>query len=202
MLRNKFKSQRIATEEQENFTMALWREVFGYEGRYLVSDEGEIFSLPKTKKSYGDIEYITKGKILKPGLRGRDGLMYEFVSLVNKDGVEKHESVHRLVASAFVENPNGYGVVNHIDHNTLNNKAENLEWCDQQYNNEYGHNKPVSQFTRDGELIATYKSATHASLITGIGRTSINNALNGWSRTAGGFMWKFSEQERGEDLSH
>lgn len=173
--------------------MARWKEAAGYEGRYLVSDEGDIFSLPKTKKSRGGAEYVTNGKILKPGLRGRDGLMYEFVSLVNGDGVEKHESVHRLVAIAFIDNPCGYTVVNHIDHNTLNNRAENLEWCDQQYNNEYGHNKPVMQFTKDGELIAMYKSATYASAITGIGRRSIHNALNGWSRTAGGFVWQFSE---------
>lgn len=173
--------------------MARWKEVLGYEGRYLVSDEGDIFSLPKTKKSYGDVEYITKGKFLKPGLRGRDGLLYKFVSLVNKNGAEKHESVHRLVAIAFVDNPNGYDAVNHIDHDTLNNNAENLEWCDQQYNNEYGHNKPVMQFTKDGELMATYKSATYASAITGIGRTGIGNALNGWSKTAGGYVWKYSE---------
>lgn len=173
--------------------MALWKEAVGYEGRYLVSDEGDIFSLPKKKKSWGDVEYITAGKLLKPGLRGRDGLLYKFVALVDKNGETKHVSVHRLVAMAFVENPNGCNVVNHKDHNTLNNNADNLEWCDQQYNTEYGHNRQVVQLTPEGEQVATYKSATYASAITGIGRTSIDNALNGWSRTAGGFAWKYSD---------
>ena len=170
--------------------MAQWREVAGYEGLYLVSDEGQIFSLPKTVKN-GRCEYVRGGKVLSPGVRGRGELIYQFVVL-SKDGESKSHSVHRIVAEAFVEKPEGCDVVNYKDRNTLNNNAENLEWCNQQYNNEYSHNKKVCQFF-DGVKIAEYKSITYASKITKISRTSINNALTGWSVTAGGYEWKYCE---------
>ena len=170
--------------------MAQWREVAGYEGLYLVSDEGKIFSLPKTVNN-GRGEYVRDGKILSVGFRGKDDIVYEFVVL-SKDGEHKSHSVHRLVAEAFLVKPDGCDVVNHKDRNTLNNKAENLEWCNQQYNNEYSHNKKVCQFY-DGVKVAEYKSISFASKITGIGRTSINNALMGWSETAGGYEWKYCE---------
>lgn len=173
--------------------MALWKEIPGYENFYLVSDEGEIFSLPRVV-SNGHGEYVRGGRILKPGLRGRDDLMYAFVVL--SDGKStSHKSVHRLVAEAFVDNPHGYDVVNHIDHDTLNNRAENLEWCTQQYNNEYGHNIPIQQFMVDGEKVAEYASVTIASTMTGIKRSAIENALCGISKTSGGYVWRYAKEE-------
>lgn len=72
--------------------MALWKEVAGYEGLYLVSDEGKIFSLPRIV-SNGQGEYMREGRILKPGLQGKDELMYEFVILL-KDGIaEKNQFI-------------------------------------------------------------------------------------------------------------
>lgn len=99
-------------------------------------------------------------------------------------------SVHRLVAKAFIPNPNDLPEVNHKDENPLNCKASNLEWCDRQYNIEYSKAKRVAQYF-DGEKIAEYKSAVFASKMTGISRTSICNVLNGWTKTAGGYEWKF-----------
>lgn len=176
--------------------MAHWKEIAGYEGLYLVSDDGKIFSLPRVV-SNGRGEYVRDGRILKSGLRGKDGLMYEFVVLC-KDAQEDQRSVHRLVAEAFVDNPNGYDVVNHIDHNTLNNRADNLEWCDQQYNNEYGHNKAVQQFELNGEKVAEYKSIAYASQMTGINRRAINNVLSGFANTAGGYVWRYAI-EKGDE---
>jgi hypothetical protein len=184
-------AEALATEGQEVF-MALWREVPGYEGLYLVSDEGDILSLPRVV-SNGRGCWVKPGRILKPGLRGNEWLKYEFVILTTAEGKARHESVHRLVAEAFVSKPDGCNHVNHIDHDTLNNRAENLEWCTQQYNNEYGHNKPVAQYTEDGELVAKYKNITYASEITGIGRTAINNCLSGWSGSSGGYVWKYEQ---------
>ena len=77
--------------------MALWKKVKGYEGLYLVSDEGQIYSLPR-KVSNKRGCYVREGQLLKPGLRGNHGLQYEFVILSN--GVNsKHESVNRIVAT-------------------------------------------------------------------------------------------------------
>ena len=170
--------------------MAQWREVAGYEGLYLVSDDGQIFALPRIVNK-GETEYVREGKILSPNLRGRGDLTYYFVRLT-KDGESKTHSVHRLVAEAFLEKPEGCNVVNHKDRNTKNNCVDNLEWCNQQYNNEYSHNKKICQLL-NGEKIAEYKSISYASQITKISRTSINNALTGWSETAGGYEWKYCD---------
>ena len=176
--------------------MALWREVIGYEGLYLVSNEGQIVSLPR-KVFNGRGEYIREGCIMKQSLRGREPMMYSCVEL-RKDNESKRLAVHRIVAEAFVDNPNDYEFVNHIDHNPLNNHSDNLEWCTQQYNNEYGHNKPVKQYTAGGEFIAEYKNITYASQMTGIGRRAINNALTGYTETSGGYIWEYSDNGEGE----
>ena len=170
--------------------MALYMPIKGYEELYLVSDDGDVIALPKTVVCGGKTVH-RKQKLLKPFLRGRGDMLYEGVCLC-KDGIEKRLAVHRLVADAFVDNPDPdrFKVVNHIDRNPLNNKASNLEWCDQQYNNEYGHNKRVAQFL-DGEKVAEYKSISYASEISGVGRRAINNALCGWSKKAGGYEWKY-----------
>ena len=173
--------------------MALWKEIEGYEGQYLVSDEGQIFSLPRVV-SNGKGDYVREGRIIKQGLRGKNGLMYAFVGLT-ANAVTKRVAVHRLVAKAFVENPNNYDVVNHLDHNPLNNRADNLEWCTQQYNNEYGHNKPVAQYDTEGNKLAEYKNITTASQMTGVNRRAINNCLTEWSKTAGGYVWKYSKEK-------
>lgn len=173
--------------------MAKWKDVAGYEGLYLVSDEGDVMSLPRVVYN-GRGYYIRKATILKPGQRGRGHTKYQFVVL--SDGnTEKHHSVHRLVAEAFLYRPENCTEVNHKDENTLNNCVSNLEWCDRQYNIEYSKAKKVSQFSIDGEKIAEYKSIVIAAAMTGVSKTAINNALIGWSKTAGGYLWKYAEEE-------
>ena len=107
--------------------MGQWREVAGYEGLYLVSDDGQIFALPSIVNK-GETEYVREGKILSPNLRGRGDLTYYFVRLT-KDGESKTHSVHRLVAEAFIPNPNHLPQINHKDGNAKNNQVDNLEWC-------------------------------------------------------------------------
>lgn len=173
--------------------MTNWKEVPGYEERYLVSDEGEVYSLPKIVKC-SRLQH-RKGKYLKPGLRGNKGPKYKFVALVDEFGKEHRESVHRLVALAFLDNPNNLPEVNHKDENSLNNRVENLEWCDRQYNIEYSKGKAVKQYGDNG-FIAKYKSVAYASKMTGINRQAIYNVLNGWSSTAGGYIWKYDKGEK------
>lgn len=170
--------------------MANWREIAGYEGMYLVSDEGQVVSLPRKIKS-GNKILFRKGKSLKPNKRGRCGLFYDAVAL-SKDGKTVWHSVHRLVAEAFIPNPDNLPEVNHIDKNPMNNRADNLEWCTKQYNIEFSKNLPIYQFKDNGE-ICRFKSITDASRQTGICRTAINNALKGRAITAGGFRWAYCE---------
>ena len=184
--------------------MAHWKTIDGYEELYLINDRGMVISLPreiKTRNRSGNITIRRKAKVINPHLRGRGGLLYPAITL-SKNGKAKAYSLHRLVAQAFVSNPDNLPEVNHIDKNPLNCCANNLEWCDHQYNVEYSKNKKVIQYL-DGEKIAEYKSTTYASKLTGISRTAICNVLNGWSLTAGGYAWKYGDEIEGrDDLSH
>ena len=103
-----------------------WKEIPGYEGKYYVSSFGNVKVIYKWIKD--------NEKILSPMLN-KDGYYQVNLSLRKK---VRHHRIHRLVAEAFVENPNGYPMVNHKDENKLNNHADNLEWCDQAYNIRYG----------------------------------------------------------------
>lgn len=173
--------------------MALWKDIAGYEGLYQVSDDGRIKSLPRMKCN-GRGSFLTKEKILRPGKRGKDGLLYEFVALSDGKHTVIH-SVHRLVASAFLENPCDCPEVNHKDENPLNNHVTNLEWCTHAYNIDYSKSKRVSQYSCGGEKIAEYRSISIAAQLTGINRRAINNTLSGWSNTAGGYIWKYEMEE-------
>lgn len=113
--------------------MENWRDVRGYEGLYQVSDFGRVRSVPHTvfKGRYGKM-YVTEKILHQTQTRG-----YVYVSLCGH-GNQKRVRVHRLVAEAFIPNPNNLPQVNHKDENPSNNKAENLEWCTSKYNTNYG----------------------------------------------------------------
>ena len=96
----------------------VWKDIKGYNGDYQVSSIGRV----KSKK-------IKKHKILKPGYRlSNKKKTYDFVVLCKNNNCKKH-SVHRLVAQAFIPNPENKPQVNHIDFNKKNNNVSNLEWC-------------------------------------------------------------------------
>ena len=113
----------------------VWKDIPGYEGKYQVSNIGQVRSL-NYRGNTG------KTKILKQDT-GRDG--YKRVVLC-KDGKYKKYLVHRLVAMAFIPNPHNYPIINQKDENKTNNQYKNLEWCTIQYNNNYGtHNEKISK---------------------------------------------------------
>ena len=111
-----------------------WRAIDGYEGLYEVSNIGQIKS--------------TKGNVKKLSIKKDKNTNYNEVSLW-KDGKNKRFLVHRLVAKAFIPNPNNYAIINHKDENGMNNCVSNLEWCNHSYNAKYRKcsqkiNKPIS----------------------------------------------------------
>lgn len=133
--------------------MEEWRDIKCFEGIYQVSNLGRVKSLDRKKIQFNGYNYSEKtykGKILKPAIVR----YYERVLLQNKD-IKKNYFIHRLVAEAFIPNPNNYNCVNHKDENKLNNNVENLEWCTHSYNINYGQrnnkvknklkNKPKSE---------------------------------------------------------
>lgn len=101
-----------------------WKPVDGYDGLYEVSNYGNVKSLHKIidKGKFGIVEFPEK--ILKMVMRG----LYRAVTLYKNKKATMH-SVHRLVATAFILNPDNKKQVNHIDGNKLNNNVANLEWC-------------------------------------------------------------------------
>lgn len=105
----------------------IWKDIPGYEGKYQVSNTGEVRSL--------NYNGTRKSKVLKQGT-DKDG--YKRVHLY-KNGKNKNYLVHRLVAQAFLPNPNNYPIINHKDENPSNNYYKNLEWCTYEYNNNYGN---------------------------------------------------------------
>lgn len=102
----------------------IWKDIEGYEGLYQVSNFGEVKSLERTKTNGKGIVKIEE-KILTQNITNWG---YYRVALY-KNGTRKYHRVHRLVAKAFIDNPNNKEQVNHIDGNKLNNHVSNLEWC-------------------------------------------------------------------------
>lgn len=105
--------------------MEIWKDISGYECKYKISNYGRIKSL-----NYGKTQ---KEKIRKTQLNKG----YAKVNL-SKNGKVKHYLVHRLVAEAFIPNPNNLTEINHKDENKENNHVSNLEWCTHKYNMSYG----------------------------------------------------------------
>lgn len=114
--------------------MEEWRPVVGYEGLYEVSNTGRVRSFDRyVKYSNGQI-HLHKGKVLSPGKNTKGYLSV----VLNCSGKRKTITVHRLVTEAFIPNPDNLPEVNHKDEDKTNNRVENLEWCDRNYNLNYG----------------------------------------------------------------
>lgn len=162
----------------------IWKDVKGYEGLYQVSNLGRVKSL--------DYDGSKKERIMSPyNVHG-----YSRVRLFN-DKKRVSTSVHRLVAGAFISNPENKPFVNHIDGNKSNNKIENLEWCNNSEN--LIHAYRVLKFKASGgrpkkrvknlDTGRVFSSVKEASVLTGVNRTSIISCCNGRYRTAGHQRW-------------
>lgn len=110
--------------------------------------------------------------------------------------------MHRLVAKAFISNPNNYPVVNHKDENPNNNSVNNLEWCDEVYNTNYGTGidrrtkkqiKKVYQYDSEGNLLKEWTSATECFRKTGFSNKGISKCCNGIKPSYKGFKWSYEE---------
>lgn len=177
--------------------MEIWRDIEGYEGKYQVSNEGRVKALALEGMGIGRSQ---KEHILRQAdLRG-----YKRVGL-SKDGVVKWYSVHRLVAKAFIPNPNNYPVTDHINTIRDDNRVENLRWVTQKENNRNeitvskhigllvnreDQSKKVYQYDLDGNLVCVFPSISEAGR-NGYSTQHISKCCNGVRKTHGGFLWSF-----------
>lgn len=176
--------------------MEIWKDIPGYEGRYQVSNEGNVKSL----------NYLTHGteKNMKLSCHHNG---YLVVSLGKHPS--KSYSVHRLVASAFIPPIKGKNIVNHKDGNKKNNHVENLEWVTYKENTEHAistglrnphdipkkfskdhySSKPVLQYSHDGKFIKKWDCQSDVTRAYGLGHGSVSNFVDKPTKLLCGYMW-------------
>ena len=176
--------------------MEIWKDIAGYEGLYQVSNLGRVKSLGNNKNS--------KEKILKPFFN-RDG--YLLVNLC-KEGKSKQYRVHRLVAQAFILNPEDKPEVNHKDEDKTNNKVENLEWVTSKENCNYGtstersgksqtngkkRSKPIYGINVKTNEKIEFPSTREAGR-SSFDQSTIVKCLKGRCKSHKGYKWYYKEE--------
>ena len=174
-----------------------WKQIDKF-NTYYINKKGDVLSFPKRGNHY---KFPT---ILKQNY-DKDG--YKTVSIIGNDKKKHLLKVHRLVAKAFIPNPQGFPCVNHKNEVKSDNSVENLEWCSVKYNNSYNgrikraaskNKKKLNQLDKFGNLIRVWDSATDASKQTNISKSSIINCCNKKLHfiTAGGYKWEYIKEEQ------
>lgn len=173
----------------------VWKNIEKYPG-YQVSNLGRVRSL----------NYRRTGQVMV--LKPRKNNWGYLQVILCKDGKQKTCTVHRLVAIAFIPNPDNLPCINHKDENKENNCVENLEWCSVAYNNTYANrhkkvaeklcgiltnradqSKRVAQYTLGGVLVAIYPSIMEAARQTGFSQGNISNCCLVRYKQAYGYIW-------------
>lgn len=176
---------------QKKIMEEIWKDIEGYEGLYQVSNLGRVKSLRRN--------IILKIKIERNG--------YEKVVLT-VNSIHKDYYIHRLVATAFISNPDNLPQVNHKDENKTNNCVDNLEWCTPKYNTNYGTcirkrqlsntngklSKPVCQYSKDGCFIKEWKSIRDVQRNLGFANTHISECCRNIIKSAYGYIWKYKKE--------
>ena len=154
-----------------------YKIINGFED-YIIFDNGIVLSK------------ITK-KILKPAnCRGYDRYC------LHKDKIQTMKFGHRLVAEAFIPNPNNLETVNHIDENKTNNSFKNLEWMTREDNMIYSYAKKVAMI-KDGKIIKIFQSTQEAKR-NGFSQSNIWKCCHGIFKQTGGYQWRYLTREEAE----
>lgn len=185
----------------------IWKDIKGYEGLYQISNWGRVKSLERIDKS----NHLLKETIKKQQTNEKGYLKVDFY----KDKKKKSYKVHRLVAMAFLPNPNNLPEVNHKDENKQNNfvyinedgtvdlEKSNIEWCDHKYNINYGTarermvekcSKTVIQIDKNtNEIIREFPSTKEVQRQFGYDNGHISACCRGKYKTAYNYIWRYKE---------
>lgn len=170
-----------------------WKPINGFP-KYQVSNQGRI-------------KNIESGRIFTGT---KDAFGYIHVRLINPQGKYTLRKIHRLVAEAFLPNPEHKPIIDHLDGNKTNNTLENLRWVTYSentvaYNKKREEANPenkqnqksrkIAQYTLDGKLVATFNKMSEITKATGISKYGVYCTCYGKLRSNGGFMWRFFEGE-------
>lgn len=184
----------------------IWKDVVGFNGDYKVSNTGKILTVAYGPKTCS-VRHCKKSEIMKTSI-SRTG--YERVHLF-KQGKDLTRYVHRLVAEAFISNPDNLPQVNHKDGNKLNNCVDNLEWVTASQNQchaidlglrasspnlgKFGDKNPLSksfsQYDLNGNFIKQWKGISETAKTLGFSFSELSRCLNGRRKTCRGYIWKF-----------
>ena len=201
-------------ETYQNFSLEdlpneEWRDVIGYEGLYQVSNLGRV-------KSIGTINNYRRLKILSPQINGRKYLQ---VCLFDEQSKRKVKLVHQLVAQSFIDNPNGYKCIDHINTIKTDNRVENIRWCDYKMNMNnpitknkvdkirssiclqdwyidkqrysQSNSKKVLQYNLNGVFIKEWRTISEAARAHNTSVQAISRCCNGIVKTSMNYIWKF-----------
>jgi hypothetical protein len=172
---------------------SLEHRVCRYNDMYEITSCGKVFS-------------YHQNKYLKPGVVSG----YERVAIRNNQTKKYYYfGVHRLVADAYLENPNNYKIVNHRDKNRRNNKVENLEWCTIKMNNQHSaktrtkynsYKRKVLKFDNEGNFVKKYNSITEAANENNVTISQITSVCKGRRKSCAGSTWKYQEKDVTEEM--
>lgn len=173
----------------------VWKDIEGFEGDYQISNIGRVKALNyKGKKNNYHILSLSIDKV-------------GYHQIILK---KKNFTVHRLVAMAFIPNPNEYKEINHKDGIKYNNNVENLEWCTRSHNIQHAFDmglkinkkgsesyqaKEVYKYGLDGRFLGKYGSIVEASPNDDVLRSNISACCKGKIKTAGGYIWSYKFEE-------
>lgn len=176
-----------------------WKPIEGH-SYYEVSNQGRVRSYKRKNKGINVVPHILTPR------QNRCGYLY--LDLRNNNQ-HNYKTIHRLVAKAFIPNPNNYACINHKDEDRTNNRVENLEWCNAKYNNNYGNckqkksaalinhpslSKPIYQFNFYGQFIQSYVSGSEAARQNGLKLSSLQKAAVHSNMYSGNWLWSYDKE--------